>query len=320
VSTDALALRRRRTVRRLAAFGAVLVLAVTTLSAFLRLDHIGLGCADWPACYGQAAAALDTAKSVTVIAARLFHRVAALAALVVVLVLLLVSYGNRPILRGPGAASILLLLLSVFLTVLGIWTTANAPPAVTLGNLLGGFAMVGLFWWTRLACSEQASGIPSPPAPGRLAARLALVVLMGQIALGGLTSATLSGLSCTTLPDCQGVWWAVEWSASSFDPFRAPEAASAATPGNAGAPIHMAHRLLAVTLLVILGAAAWPALRSAARPSAIAALALVAAQIALGAAMVTGSLPIALAVAHSLLSGLLLCAVVGLASVPPSRP
>jgi heme a synthase len=157
--------RRRLLVRRAALLGAGLMLAVTTLSAFVRLANIGLDGAPEPD---------------AVLLARGAHRIAASTVLLVVLGLLALSLGPRPYLQREGRHAIALLALTVFLAVLGRWSGGSAAPAVTLGNLLGGFLVFALCW--RLALPE------ARPLDARLQqfAGLAAAVLLLQVSFGAL--------------------------------------------------------------------------------------------------------------------------------------
>lgn len=282
----------------------ILMLMVITASAFLRLEAAGLGCADRTKCYGQTSVERSAAARPATGAARLFHRVAALAALLVIVTLGVVSFGNRPVLPAGGSAAVALFALAVFLAVLGRWSAGSTLPAVTLGNLLAGFAMLGLFAWLRARDGQRTHAAAW--------ARLALVLLFAQIALGGLTAASLSGLACTTLPGCEASWWPPRWSA--FDPF-----VPATAHGDGGATLHMAHRVLAVASAAALVVAAWPALRAGARKRALAVLALTAVEIASGALAVRLGLPLAMALAHNLLAAALVCAAAALAGARGER-
>ena len=87
--------RRGELLRRMAWAVLALVLAIAALSAFIRLDRAGLGCADWPACYGRALSAAPWAEGAGVAAARLLHRIVASTALLVVLVMALGALSLR---------------------------------------------------------------------------------------------------------------------------------------------------------------------------------------------------------------------------------
>jgi len=157
--------RRRRIVRHTALACAGLMLAVTTLSAFVRLANIGLDGAP---------------ETDAVLLARGAHRIAASTVLLVVVALLAVSLGPRPYLQREGRHALALLVLTVFLAVLGRWSGGSPAPAVTLGNLLGGFLVFALCW--RLA-------LPEPrPLDARLQqfAGLAAALLLLQVSFGAL--------------------------------------------------------------------------------------------------------------------------------------
>jgi cytochrome c oxidase assembly protein subunit 15 len=96
--------RRLRTVRRLAWACALLVLVITSLSAAIRLTRAGLGCAPWPQCRIERAQlapqALDALESQGAAAARIAHRFAASAALLLVIALLMKTWAQQPPLRA----------------------------------------------------------------------------------------------------------------------------------------------------------------------------------------------------------------------------
>ena len=226
--------RRRLLLQRMAWVCAVMVLAITSLSAFLRLSKYGLDCDPWPQCYAQAQQ--DSAAGPAVnqpsgaeAAARLAHRVIASAALLLVLVMLMTALASRPTLWPEGRLTLGLLALALFLAVLGRWTAQSQLPAVTLGNLLGGFAMLAL-------SLRLASGRPVGAQAGTRAWLWAVFVLMLlETALGGLASASGSLLACDGTGDC----WAKAqgspaWSA--LNPWHTP------VPGGS-AGVHWTHRL-----------------------------------------------------------------------------
>lgn len=309
--------RRRSVLRWLAGLGVALLLIVTTASAFIRLSNAGLGCADWPQCYGQVtaggAAARDGAKdpaavSPAIIAARLLHRVAALAALVLVLTIALTCFA-RPVWWREGWTAVALIGLTIFLAVLGRWTAGSRLPAVVLGNLTGGFAMLALLWSLRLSSEDVGHG---PDSANLLPwVQLSLLVVALQILLGGLISAGFTATACPTLPDCHGVWWPIPTPWRAFSPWHAPLAGSAEAMA-----LHMAHRFGAAIVLGVAGGLAAAAWRVGRRQRAAAAvvLALLSAQLALGVLSVVGELPLAAVVAHNLTAALLLLALISLGS------
>ena len=268
--------RRLPRLRRLAWLCALLVLCITSLSAFIRLSRAGLDCTPWPQCHAQralldaqAVAALDTPAVGT---ARMVHRVTASAALLLVIAMLMLTLSQQPALWPQGRLVLVLLGLGLFLAILGRMAGDSRAALVTLGNLLGGFAMFAFS--VRLA---QASGPPRATLPvSRAWAFATFVLLLLQAGLGALVSAGHLITRCGEAALC-------EW-----------------------------HRMAGVALAAVLLALAWRA-RRAGRPIAatvIAGLAIV--QAVLGPLLVASASPLAIALAHNLVAALLLAAVLGL--------
>lgn len=306
--------RRRRILHRLALLCAALVLAVTSLSAFLRLAKVGLGCSDWPACYGQdlrraqqGRPASDEAQAATALA-RLAHRITASTALLLVITMVLVCLGSKPLFVREGLMALAVLALALFLAVLGWWSSTARVPAVAMGNLLGGFLMLALC--VRFAMPERAASITTTGARGMLV--LAALLLTAQIALGGLTSASYAGLACSGGADC-ALGEAVQQSGwASLSPWREP--VLAASGGNpAGALANSLHRHAALMVMLVLLPVAWVAWRRGRRRTAVLLLVLLAAQLAAGMALSALALPLPLALLHNLLAAALLAAVLSLA-------
>lgn len=299
--------------RRCATAGVVLVYVVIVASAYLRLVQSGLGCADWPACYSAAPAlAIPAAEPSWLVGImRVTHRISAAAVGFVVIVITVVCFGAARRSFKQRLVAGLLLGLTLFLALLGTATPGALLPAVTLGNLLGGMAMLGLFWWLRL------EAVPLPPALARAVpapwAWFGLALLAVQIALGGLVSARFAALACATFPDCNGAWWPHGATFAAFDLFN--PAGPPAVNDPARGTLHMVHRygaLLVAAYLAALGTRAYTA-DAALRKCAVAILALLLVQMALGVMAVLMSLPLALAVAHNAGAALLLLAVTHLA-------
>jgi heme a synthase len=194
--------RSAQLVRRLAWACALLALAIASLSAFIRLSRTGLGCEPWPACLEQRAAAatpqaLDALDPPAVTSARIAHRVIASVALLVVVALLMETLARQPPLRDEGRVVLALLAVSLALAVLGRMAGPARTPAVVLGNLLGGFALVALSW--RLAVY---AGRPAANGPPRTWTLAALLLLLAQAGLGGFVSATHQAGQCTAGGAC----------------------------------------------------------------------------------------------------------------------
>lgn len=304
---------RTSLVRRIATFAALGTLVIVVASAFLRLSVPHQDCAQWPACYGTVTQSIDgTEPSAVRRAARLAHRIAATAVAAAILALGVLCFTQRPRSRPDRILAVALVTLTAFLAVLGRWTPTGALlPAVTVGNLAGGFGLLILLWWVRLRHSEVS---PDPPAPTSHRLAVVAVVLVGATALAGaLVSANYAALSCTTLPDCNGGWWPAP-ALAAFDVFRplAVDDVQRVQRAEYAPFLHMLHRYLAAA--AALAAAALGAWLIAGvqrrRGLGVWVLVLLALQIGLGVAAITLSLPLPVVVLHNGIGALLLLAVV----------
>lgn len=311
--------RRIDLLRRLAWCCAALVLVVTGMSAFLRLTKAGLGCEPWPQCHalgadrGTAAqtgtAAADAGHATA--AARLAHRVAASAALVLALVMAMIALPERAFARQLRWLSLGILALVVFLAVLGRWSAAPRVPAVTVGNLLGGNALFALA--CQLARAAGQGVMPAGATSGAAWPWLGAALVAGQIALGGLVSANHAGAACPQWLGCEvaGASW------RALDPWR--DLAAGPLSAADAAWLQEVHRAVGVVTAAVLLPLA---LRARARDprGSMALLVLLALQGAAGLVMVRWGLPMAAAMAHNLLATGLLAAVTGLAAgvAPPA--
>jgi heme a synthase len=323
----------------------VLTLVVIVLGAYVRLSDAGLGCPDWPGCYGRLLAPTQPAvveqvnlafpdRPVEVAKAwkEMVHRYAAGLLGLVILGLAVLAWRERHRPGQPVAVPILLLALIVFQSLLGMWTvTLQLKPVVVMAHLLGGFATLLLLWHLVLATrsgNRQPAPEPDSRAPLRSTgtarkpscwwlphvAGLAFLVLMAQIALGGWTSANYAALACPDLPQCQGQWWPTTDFREAFMLWRGTgidfEYGVLDTPARTA--IHMSHRLGAITTLLLLGGLAafilWRGERHV-RVLAGVTLAVLLVQAGLGISNVLFHLPLPVAVAHNLVAALLLLSV-----------
>ncbi len=295
-AANANATRAVRRLSRMAWLCAALVLAITLLSAWLRLAKSGLGCADWPGCYGElwratagtVPAAVEASK--TVLAVRLAHRVLAVAALVLIVIMLATAWPPR---RHGGRAAFeaaALLGVTLALALLGALGAQSLLPAVALGNLLGGFAMLALALRLAVPC----------PIKARAGTRAWLWVAFGlallETALGGLASASGSLLACDGMTDCWAQAQRQGWSA--LNPWQAP-----APDGSAG--VQWAHRLGAWVVLLLTAPLAWR-LRAQDGRGAGVLLACLALQAMLGPWMAGAGYPMAGVLVHNVLAALTL--------------
>ncbi|WMC10313.1 COX15/CtaA family protein [Oceanimonas pelagia] len=297
---------------KLCAFAFVLTLVVVVLGAWTRLTDAGLGCPDWPGCYGfhyvpatagehalAAARFPDAPLEVAKARNEMIHRYAAgtLGLTILLMALCSLKHSNRRY-RLPA---FVLLALVIGQATLGMLTvTLNLLPFVVMGHLLGGFTILSLLFW--LWCRHGThAGTRHDGRDLSGLFRLALAALVLQIALGGWTAANYAAMACTELPVCQGDWLG-QWQWSAFHPHGMPaENYQYGVLSQAErATIHAAHRLWAMVTALLLLALAWRLVR---RPGlrgwglALASMVLV--QLALGLANVVLHLPLWVAVAHN---------------------
>jgi cytochrome c oxidase assembly protein subunit 15 len=290
--------------RALAAAAVVLAFIVVVMGAYVRLSDAGLGCPDWPFCYGKPLPAEIADRDALAKAWKeMGHRYLA-GTLGVLIVLLVIGAWRR---RRDAALATAIVLLVVLQATLGKWTvTMLLKPAIVTAHLLGGMTTLALLAWLALA------QWPHRPAPElralRTPAASALAALAVQIALGGWVSANYAALACPDLPLCRGQ--AMDFG-NAFHVVRELGRTSEGEllPLAALTAIHWTHRVFALVALAAVLTAAVRAWRLA-RPLAILVGALVLAQFALGVANVAAGLPLALAAAHNAGAALVLVALV----------
>jgi heme a synthase len=318
-------------IRALAITACSLCLIVVVLGAYVRLSDAGLGCPDWPGCYGHltpagaehAGQALDPGKAWR----EMLHRYAAgtLGLLIVCLAAMNLAW-RRERIAPPG----LTLALPAIVIVQGLFgmltVTWRLKPLIVTLHLLFGLTTLSLLWWLVLELARRRGGPWSHSAGlhgGRLAAArtlalLALVTLALQIALGGWTSSNYAALACPDLPTCQGSWWPQADFRTGYWLWRDIQAQGLVA-------IHLVHRLGAMVASLVLATAAIAALASQAqgpvRRAALLVLALLCLQLTIGLTMVLRGFPLWLATAHNAGAALLLLATLALnSSLRPAKP
>jgi len=301
-----------------AIIGLLLVMALVSLSSYLRLDHSGIGCTPWPDCYGNIGVQTEepdiesTYERLVAEArqpmswARPMHRL--IASVLGLLVLGLVGLSLKD--KRHRGLSFTLLGLTVFLAWLGIYSEGLHSPAVVMGNLGGGFAMLGLFGLLVF------DGGGARSVNHMLTA--AIVMLCLQIVLGGLTSANFAASACQTLPHCHGMWLPGGDVTAAFDLSRSIEINDQGfvVGGDERAAIHQLHRIIALFAAAIVLFVGIQAIRTnpAQRSIGVFVCLVVAAEFLIGVAAVQTNIPVGVAVAHNWLAGLLLLGLLKLRS------
>jgi cytochrome c oxidase assembly protein subunit 15 len=317
--------------RRLVLLGTLLGLCVVGLGAYVRLSDAGLGCPDWPGCYGymtvpESEAAIAQAQMAypdsPVEAGKawkeMVHRyLAGILGLLILSLCVLGWRGRDRILVSPWTPTALLGLV-IFQAALGMWTvTMLLKPAIVTAHLLGGMATLAILAWLAHRHWGRSSAQFLPSALPRQLLRIGLVVLFAQIMLGGWTSSNYAALACTDFPTCHSEWLPPMDFANGFHWIRelgegingAPLTLEALTA------IQWTHRIGAAIVLIYLGGLGLYLLNcSGLKMPGMALLVLLLVQIGLGIANLVLHLPLVLAVAHNLGAALLLVTLVVLNS------
>ena len=308
----------------------LLAYTVVVLGAYVRLSDAGLGCPDWPGCYGKLIVpddASDVDEHLQTSAVNMhpgkawkemIHRYAAGTLGMVIFFLAVLAWRRR----GKAQRVIIptaLAGLVIFQALLGMWTvTLLLKPVVVMGHLLGGFTILALLYW------QLINQMPSLKTPAGDAQKLSpwvlagLVVLVTQISLGGWTSSNYAALICPEFPTCRGGEWLptmdfkegfILWRGLGVNYEGGVLDAAARTA------IHISHRVGALLTFLVLSAVVIRALTIPGRllrgTAIILALALVA-QVSLGIANILHVLPLPVAVAHNAVAALLLLSLITL--------
>ena len=317
--------------RTLVLLGAILALGVVALGAYVRLSDAGLGCPDWPGCYGtltvpQSEAAIASAQTsypsnIIVVGKawrEMIHRYfAGTLGLVVLAIFVLGWTAKREIKCSPWTPSFLLVLIA-FQAMLGMWTvTMLLKPAIVSAHLLGGMSTLAvLTWLAHRHWGHSSISIVKLPRL-RLAIRLAIVVIFMQIFLGGWTSTNYAALACTDFPTCHGVFIPNMDFKDAFHMVR--ELGQGANGGALSlasiTAIQWTHRLGALITVIYMFVLAKNILKYwQLKRLGVILLLVLCAQISLGIANLLLHLPLVLAVAHNFTAGLLVIILVTLNS------
>jgi cytochrome c oxidase assembly protein subunit 15 len=292
---------------RLLVVGAVgLAFVVVVVGAYVRLSDAGLGCPDWPLCYGQPVPSDIAGDALARAWKEMGHRYLAGTLGALILLLFFWSWKAR---RARWLISLILALV-LFQATLGAWTvTMLLKPAIVTAHLLGGMTILGALTWLALS---QFNHLSMPPARWlRVPAAAACCALAVQIALGGWVSSNYAALACPDLPLCAGLALPPMDFANAFHVRRelgqTPQGELLSR--EALTAIHWSHRMFALVAVAVIGWAAYRASRFS-RTLAVSIAALVAAQFSIGVANVAVSRPLALAAAHNAGAAALLVALV----------
>jgi len=307
------------TALRLVRAAIVLALVVVLLGGWTRLNDAGLGCPDWPGCYGTwvlpsdhvelaqgyPGVAIDLRKGWI----EMIHRYAAALLGLVVLGLAVIALRNRKMAGYPLMLSLVLLGLVILQGLFGMWTvTLKLLPIIVTLHLMGGLATLTLLMLLEQRLRHLDS-LKAQPTGAYMGTRILLFCLFLQLLLGGWTSTNYAGWACSDWLFCNaGETVGYDFS-TGLNPFMVigPSYEGGLLEASARAAIQVTHRLGALLLLVV---SCWVALslwqRTHLRLHIALFLAALCVQVLLGIANIVWMLPLGLAVAHYAVAVLLL--------------
>jgi cytochrome c oxidase assembly protein subunit 15 len=315
--------------RKLVWFAVIYTFIVVVVGAYVRLADAGLGCPDWPGCYGELTphhAQDDIARAVVEQGGthgpvslgkawkEMFHRYIAGGLGLLVLAIAVTAWVRRRELQQSPLLATGLLLLIMLQAALGMWTvTLLLKPVIVTLHLLGGLATLALLAW--LALRQQAPSALAPATRSRLQpwAVLALLVVIAQIALGGWVSTNYAALACVDFPTCHNEWMPQMDFRHGFQLVRELGMTAAGThlSYDAITAIHWTHRAGALVTLLYVGGFALALVRSPGLARyGIVLLCVLLAQVALGITNVLGGLPLLVAAGHNAGAAILLVTMV----------
>lgn len=326
-----------QTLHRLAMTAAIIAFCVIVLGAWVRLSHAGLGCPDWPGCYGQltwpdAAQEIETANHAfpqrpfesSKAWREMVHRYLAGSLMILVLLMCWKAWRGPQFNHQFRLLTTALLILIIFQALLGMWTvTLKLKPIIVMAHLLGGLTSFSLILWLMFSSRRRFADKPNIRIRKmRGPIIMTIVVLTMQIALGGWTSANYAALACPDVPMCSGQWWPDTNFKEGFILWReiGVNYEGGVLDQASRVAIHLTHRIGAVVTLFALIALSLrlikiPRLRTGGQLL----MSLVLAQFTLGILNVVLYLPLPNAVAHNAGAALLMATLVGLLNKTSSR-
>ena len=315
------------TLKTILKISIVFTFMVILMGAYTRLADAGLGCPDWPGCYGQLKVPSDVhelAKAEQHFPGmeiepkkawlEMIHRYLAGTLGLMVFGILIWCLRQK---EAPKKLAISISALIIFQALLGMWTvTMMLMPIIVMSHLIGGFTLISLLFlmYLRVKPLTLSGGDVYAKGFSKLA-MIALIVLVGQIMLGGWTSSNYAALTCNTLPICQGDWWNNLNLAKAFSPFQGDHISFeyGVLDHYTRVTIHVAHRIGAIVtslLILWLGFRLLKSHTQTMKNAASVMMALLVVQVLLGISNIVFMLPLPIAVAHNGVAALLLLSLV----------
>ena len=304
--------------------GLAIVTCVIVLGSWTRLADAGLGCPDWPGCYGSLVVP-ETAQEIAAAEAlypgapveahkgwlEMIHRYFASILGLIILVLAIASWSQRKRVNYPFGLTQGLLAMVILQGAFGAWTvTWKLWPQVVTSHLLGGFVTASLLMMLLIKLRRVGRQVKTLSLSNRSHSRLriwallALILVIAQVFLGGWMSSNYAALACSTLPDCNGSWWPeMNFSEGfNFSQTLGPSYLGGLMHTEARQAIHVLHRYGAIILGVFVLLMSYRLITQddqRLRMFGLGFLVLFFVQFCLGLANIYYFLPLAVAVAHN---------------------
>ncbi len=311
--------------QQIAKYATLLAFIVVVVGAYTRLTDAGLGCPDWPGCYGQllvpeseidlqAATTrypnqpVDATKAKT----EMFHRY--LASTLGFMILIIGFLGLKSSERRIKILSLSLVALVMFQGLLGMWTvTLRLLPTVVMGHLLGGLATLSLLWLLYLMRAHSNNRPKIKNKALKIFALFSLIAVIIQLALGGWTSANYASLACPDFPSCLGQYWPAQLDFyQAFNLFSGIglKFPTLAIDNDARVTIHFMHRLWAIAVCLLVLLTCYQLWQQKLTQLAWVLFLILCLQLSLGITNVLAKLPLSIAVMHNGVGALLLLTLV----------
>ncbi len=322
---------------KLALVATLLAVVVVLLGAFTRLVDAGLGCPDWPGCYGQAlwpneAHEIERAEKLFPDAPveadkvwpEMVHRYFAGTLGVLIAVLAVIGWRNSADEHYPFRLPVLMLFVVVWQAMFGMWTvTLKLWPQVVTAHLMGGMTTLALCWLLTLRLHHKRWQLEAGNWVRLQKFRpwliVGIIIVFLQIMLGGWTSANYAAFACPDFPTCHNEWLPAMDLSAGFNVFQSigPNYLGGLLENDARVAIHFMHRvgaLVTTIYLCILAASLWRIAERKLRQSLVVLFLVLVLQLTLGISNVLFQIPLPIAVAHNGGGALLLLTMVFLAT------
>lgn len=327
---------KNKTLFRLSLVTTVFAFAVVILGAYTRLVDAGLGCPDWPGCYGHflwpnqpdeiakaEARFPDAPVELDKTWPEMVHRYfAGVLGLIILTIVLTAIHLRRQTQHVPLKLPLLILIVVILQGVFGMWTvTLKLWPKVVTGHLLGGFATLSLLWLLVQRLGAQTWSLSLQESTqlknSSLLLWLALILLVMQIALGGWVSSNYAALACADIPLCHGQWLPETDFRAGFNLLQdiGPNYLGGQLDNKARTAIHLGHRLgaiLTALTIILLGIRLWSVGNAQVKSWVLLLWAILVIQLTLGISNIVFVLPLYIAVGHNVFAAVLLLVIIAM--------